>query len=1718
MNEEDMCRITKKNALLFFVPKISGVLLRLLFLFLFSFSLFLFSLSQPYWNEWINYSQKYYRIPVTQNGIYRLDFITLTNAGIPVSSINPKKLQLFFRGNEQYIYVKGENDNVFNSTDYIEFYGQYNNGDLDSTLYKGEFYDLPKKHPNPYYSLFNDTSAYFLTWNNSTSNNRITFLPDTNFSGYTSEDYFFKEKIIEKHENYYYGKSTTTGINFPEYHESEGWFGPEFNINNTYSIIHNTTNVYAGGRQATVKLTVVGASRDTKISPIINDHVIQIRYKNASNTYTLIDTLKFIGYVLASSAYQIPASQLGDSTEFLFTALTQGSAISRNAVAYVTIKYPHIPTLENKTWYEMLIPDDSIQGKSYYSFSNFDDQTSPVYLYDISNHLMVPVVKNGSRYQVLVPNGGGEKFCIVKSEKQYFTSSLTPVNGNGYFTNYLSIASSQQLDSAFIIITHKSLIGNATSGAIAYANYRASAAGGGKNVLIVDIDDLYEQFGFGIRKSPFSIRHFADFCLDKFSSEPQYLFLMGKSVKIENSRNHYANSLWGDYLANYSASLIPSMGCPASDNMLVAGLNGLFNHMPIAVGRLAAQNPNHISIYLNKVIEYESLQPAEWMKHVLHLGGGLDQNQQAVFCNSLSNYANIIKDTLFGGYVHQFCKNASSPTQISFTDSIKMLMNSGLSLITFFGHSSASVFEFGTLPPDQYQNINGKYPFYLAFGCVSGDIHMPPATNMSSGESFILSSKGTIGFLASSGPGTAIDMELFGKYFYKNISYYLYGQPVGKNIQRTIDNMQRTGGTNAYTNAVCREMTLHGDPAIKIHSYLLPDYSVDNSSIYFSPSYISTDIDSFNVNVIVTNIGKATRNRVPVSLKRIFPDGTSDMYYDTIPYVLYKDTLTFRILVDPIKGGGINKFELKVDADNIIAETEDILNNNLVGANAVLLMIYSGDVVPIYPYQYAIVPDDTITLKASTVNSFEPIRNYIFEIDTTDLFNSTIKKTQHITQSGGVLKATFNKWLPSNLVLADSTVYFWRVRRDTSDTANFKWRESSFHYIPDKRGWGQSHFFQFLKGDKFQFIDTVRSKRKFEFLNTNISLFVQTLNYNYYGGTYWSYINVILNAERINTFAFNSSNAIIAVVIDSISGKVWLNSGNGDGGSEPVNNLLPRYEFLLTTEQKINAFTNFLQSFIPCGSIVALYTPGNHKLDSILNNNTALLAAFRSVGAVQISSLKRNVPYILIGKKCGSAIETVGDSIRHIISASQNTIIKRNSGNVFSEIIGPASRWGSLHWKYAELENPSKDLIQISIVGIKQNGSTNTLAVEDSKSLDVYNLYDFIDASVYPFLQLIAHVKDDSLVTPPQVKRWQIYYDGVPEAALNPSKYFSFYSPSVQQGDSIKMKVAIENIGDYNMDSLWVDFWVYDANRNKYPLPSAKLDSLRINKSLIAKIALSSKNIPGGINSLWIEANPFNAHHQSEQYHFNNIGTSLFNVSADAINPVLDVTFDGVHIMNGDIVSAKPTIAVKLKDENKFLALNDTSDFEVYLMRPSQTNYSRIHFSKEMLFYPATLPNNSCRIIFAPTLPQDGTYYLMVQAKDRSGNYSGNTEYKISFEVVNKATITHVLNYPNPFSTSTRFVFTLTGSEVPDYLKIQIMTITGKTVKEINRSELGLIHIGRNITEYAWDGKDEFGDQLANGIYLYRVMTQLNGKVLEHCETEADSYFTKEFGKMFLMR
>jgi hypothetical protein len=373
-----------------------------------------------------------------------------------------------------------------------------------------------------------------------------------------------------------------------------------------------------------------------------------------------------------------------------------------------------------------------------------------------------------------------------------------------------------------------------------------------------------------------------------------------------------------------------------------------------------------------------------------------------------------------------------------------------------------------------------------------------------------------------------------------------------------------------------------------------------------------------------------------------------------------------------------------------------------------------------------------------------------------------------------------------------------------------------------------------------------------------------------------------------------------------------------------------------------------------------------------------------------------------------------------------------------------------------------------------------------------------------------------------------LLYDPAPEGGLTSATYRA--KDTLEVGEPLDFAIAFKNISDVAFrDSLKVNVTVYDKSNNA-SLITLRKKALQPADTIVVGTIVDTRALAGN-NTLFVDVNP--NLEQPEQYRFNNFMYKNFYVRPDTHNPLMDVTFDGVHILNGDIVSAKPKIVIKLKDESKYLALNDTSLTQVYVQYPGPNGVlKRYAFGTDTLrFVPADLSTgkNEATIEFSPAFLDDsGTdfYQLIVKAKDKSGNTTGNIDYNVRFQVYTKPAISNMFNYPNPFTTSTAFVFTITGSDVPQNIRIQIMTVTGKIVKDITKEELGPLHIGRNITEYKWDGTDQYGQKLANGIYLYRVITNNNGASLEKFDfndeqgrkIDTDKYFNKGYGKMYLMR
>ncbi len=1655
--------------------------------------------AQQYGNEWINYSQKYYKIKLVKDGVYRITYSDLIAAGVPVSTFNPKNLQLFGRTNEpyvqeQYIYVHGDNDNSFDNGDYIEFYGQHNDGRMDSTMYINTQY-----HPNPYYSLVNDTAAYFLTWNNSTSNLRTVFVSDTASSTYTPADYFINE-LKQYGTSYFIGEtySSDIGVTDPEYAPSEGYFNAAIYNGDNSIMSFNTTNIFTGGPDATYRTVVVGASQ--KGFP--NDHHIEIKYSDKNSIYNLLKDTSFTGYQTHRFDTTLVSSTLGSITNVRYTSIpVTGVNYSRTAISYGVLRYPHTFDLESANNYIMYLPDDGFQSQSYLKITNFSSAAADsVFVYDLTNHKRIKTVKSGSNVKALVPNGTGIKWCYITSVGQMNSAvSITPVGNAGTFTNYKSLS----VDSAYLIVTHKSLLSEVL---LEYKPYRESVNGGSHNVVVADVDELYDQFAFGIDKHPFSIRNFSKFTVDSFISPPQYLFLIGKSLHLHDTPGAYRTNPFFS-----SKCLVPSFGEPPSDILFTSQLNNTKLYPAIPTGRLSANTPAEVAIYLDKVKEYEGNAPEEWMKNVLHFAGGGDISLSSYLKSFLNKYKGIIEGPYWGANVTTFTKDNSLPISINTSDSLKKFIEDGVSMMTFFGHSSGQSWDVGIDDPANYNNKR-KYPFILSLGCYAGDIHSYDIQRSNSENFVILKDKGAIGFLAAVSLGIPDRLDIYTTYLEQNFSKFKYGKPIAKNIQAVIDSFERVHTKNDLLNKACMlEMTFHGDPAVSLNAPQLPDYAITTTDVKFDTDWKT---DSFKVFIVHTNLGRALDTTYQIYVERNFPGGKKTTYDTIVKAPMYKDTLVLKMPFDFINGVGVNKFKVVLDNTSLVAESLE--TNNSISPDAELV-IKGNDIVPVYPYKYAIIPNNTVTLKASTVNPFAPSVTYRIQMDTTDSYNSPFFKQTTVTSAGGVIT-----WTPP-VTLTDSAVWYWRVSADSLDTVNtFNWHESSFQYITGKRGWGQAHFFQFKK-DEYEFVKYNKPQRKYDFFNTYKNIQVQTGVWPYASGPT---VNWHIDLAEMENSPCGGTNWIFGVM-DSVSITPMVSkktAGPSPGYYGDVHCKWYRdareFDFYANTTVQRTNIKNFIDS-IPKGSYVVAFNPYLNLIDT-MGGKLELYSTFDKLGSGKIRTLRDSLPYILFGQKGaapGTAKEVIG-AYNSVIKLDTALLTKWKQGYILSEMIGPAYSWDSLFWRKRSVEGVVTDVDTIQIIGIKNDGTKTVLYTSAMNAATDMRIDAIADASVYPYLQLKALMQDDVNSTPTQMVRWQVIYAPVPEAAVNQlvGSGYSFYNDTLSEGDNVKFVYPIQNISEYSFtDSLLVTSWVQNKNGYIVPLPSRLKKKPFAPDEVIMDTIVTSTATLQGLNTIFAEVNPVGqTRSQLEQYHFNNLASANFFVSGDRINPLLDVTFDGIHILNGDIVSAKPNILVQLKDENKFLALNSMSDFNCLLKKPTDAQAQPI--TNDLSFTAAILPNNSCKINYTPTFVQDGVYELIIQAKDRSGNISGQNDFKIKFEVVTRSTITNVMNYPNPFSTSTHFVFTLTGSEIPDNLKIQILTITGKVVREITKDELGPIHIGRNITEYAWDGKDEFGDQLANGVYLYRAQTYLNGSSIEKRDSGADKFFNKEFGKMYLMR
>jgi len=1692
--------------------------------------------SQSFGNEWINFNQKYYSFNVYSTGIHKIDFSTLSSSGIPINTFNSQNIQIFGKEREIPLYISDGGDSFMNPGDFILFYAEQNDGWLDSTLY-----EQPTDIGNPKYSLYNDTIQYFFTWNNQTNNLRFTVESDVNITSYVPSNYVLFERF-QSNNNYYNEGEKSADASSSFFTSGEGWGSTPVNGAAGYTWDASSVEIeqiYQGADAPMVKYRAVSVGVSNASYTGTGNH--HTRHTIGSSNYVMADSI-FLGYKAVHINKSFPASVLpasGGSNFKVSIIADQGAATDYQSINYWSFLYPRIPSFGGSNKVSFQVVNNPTQSKSRINLSNIS-MTDPIIFSLGEVPRKLNLINSTSGSSILVPNsasGINQRIIYQESNSIFTVSFLSPVNNTGSFNDYSQLSS----EKALLMIYHPAF----QAASADYAAYRISPNGGQYNVILANVNELYQQYGGGVTKHVNGIRRFAYHMYELASEKPEGLFLMGKGIREANVGGVTSTGPGSRInTTNYANSFIPSFGQPSCDACITSNLPGTSKWTPlIPTGRIAASSNQELADYLDKVILYESNQDQasiynsatkDWQKQILHFVGGTDADQQFTFRSYMTSIENIIENEYFGGHVSTTAQSSADPLNPSQLNVIMDRIQNGVSIITFFGHAAptASGFEINIDEPSNWNN-QGKYPLIISNSCYNGNIFQ---SGSSKSEDFVnIPNSGAIGYMGTVSLGFAHTLYLYSSEFYKQISEVNYGRNLGSQIKGAIS-ANESNGSDLLLESTCTQMTLNGDPMIKLNWHGKPEIEITEDRVSFLPEQLNLTVDSIQMNIVLTNLGRSIVDTFSVEVTRNFPSATIDSVYTFyLPNLHYKDTLSFKMPLQQNIGLGINNFNVKVDLPTFIDEIYDENNNNQITKT---LFIDVDGIIPLIPHEFAVVPEDSVTLTASTINPIAEFNTYRFEIDTTDLFNSPQKRYALVSGFGGLKSVNPSEWYSSSsgnispLVCTDSMVYFWRVAVEEPSP---NWNESSFQYIVGKSGWGQDHFFQFKK-NHFVGLNYNLNNRTKDFYPVSKQL---ECNVIYSQSSPAIYNNMYsIDGQMMDYGILNYTPKFHVAIIDKYSLEAWgtrfgLENPNNNFGNANDNffRVMKYFTFNQNSSSQMASFQNMIENIVDDGNYILVYSPMTTLFNQL---PPSIYATFQNLGSDSIVPGRPNMPFAFFCRKGDPS--TVVEEFSQYAGQDVHLEAILNGfdyiGQELSTMIGPADEWGSVFWKEDSLETIHADSTRLYIRAYDISGALqmeiDTLFTHNDSIVDLNAL---VDANLYPYLQLGAFYQDSLAFTPAQIDRWHVLYTALPEAAIDGSNLYTWIPAldTVTEGQNVKFAADIKNIYNLPMDSLLVNYWVTDQNEVKHPINYPRQDSLLVGETLRDTIEFSTFGL-AGINSFWMEVNPYVAGSysitdQPEQEHFNNLLQLPFYVTSDNEQPILDVTFNGRHILNNDIIAPQSEIFITLKDDNEFLIMDnvsDTSHFGIYLTDPDGIQ-TRIPFvdgngNTIMQWIPAQAQNKKFKIIFPTNFAKNGKYTLFVQGSDRSGNLSGDLEYRISFEVIRESMITYLMNYPNPFSTSTRFVFTLTGNEVPDEMIIQIMTVSGKVVREITEDELGSIQIGRNISEYAWDGKDEFGDPLSNGVYLYRVKAQINGEDIKHLETGADTHFKKEFGKMYIIR
>jgi hypothetical protein len=224
------------------------------------------------------------------------------------------------------------------------------------------------------------------------------------------------------------------------------------------------------------------------------------------------------------------------------------------------------------------------------------------------------------------------------------------------------------------------------------------------------------------------------------------------------------------------------------------------------------------------------------------------------------------------------------------------------------------------------------------------------------------------------------------------------------------------------------------------------------------------------------------------------------------------------------------------------------------------------------------------------------------------------------------------------------------------------------------------------------------------------------------------------------------------------------------------------------------------------------------------------------------------------------------------------------------------------------------------------------------------------------------------------------------------------------------------------------------------------------------------------------------------------IGGSNLNAPADLTGPEVKLFLNDSNFVPGGITNSSPSLFAIIRDSNGVNTVGNGIGHDIVAVLDEETDHAIVlndYYQADMNSY------QSGKIVYPFSGLAAGTHTLSLKVWDV---YNNSTTVKTEFLVTESASLelAHVLNYPNPFTTNTSFFIEYNQCCTQYDVMIQVFTVSGKLVKTINQQ---VNSDGFRSEAITWDGRDDYGDRIGRGVYVYRVVARSeDGKSAEKYE------------------